>query len=71
MNPCELTVFISSLASALAKNLSNEELQLLSAVFTQLGDSFNTFLIQRENCEPPCTSLPSNQIAGNSNKPVL
>lgn len=47
MNSCNLTVGISALASALAKNLCNEELALLACAFTQLGDTFNTILAQR------------------------
>lgn len=37
MNPCELTVSVTAIANALACRLTERELALLGAVFTQLG----------------------------------
>ncbi|MBC8546526.1 hypothetical protein H8711_06210 [Clostridiaceae bacterium NSJ-31] len=51
MNPCELTVAISALASSIARCLSDDELSLLAAVLTQLGDTLATISVQREICE--------------------
>ena len=51
MNSCELITFISSLACAIAKCCDPDELALLAAVFTQLGDTLTTMVIQREFCE--------------------
>lgn len=42
MNPCELTASVTALANALACRLSNDELSLLGAVLTQLGDTLTT-----------------------------
>lgn len=47
MNLSKLTVWISTLASSIASNLSDEELALLSAVLVQLGDTLNTILTER------------------------
>lgn len=42
MDPCEFNIAVSSLACAIAKGKSNNEIALLSAFFTQLGDSLET-----------------------------
>ena len=48
MNPCELTAVVSTLALVIANNVQNDdELDLLSAIFTQLGDTLATISIQR------------------------
>ncbi|MCL2055026.1 MAG: hypothetical protein FWG90_11425 [Oscillospiraceae bacterium] len=39
MNSCELVTAVSAVACAIAKDLSNEEINLISSVFMQLGDS--------------------------------
>ena len=44
MNPCELTAVVSTLALVIA---NDDELDLLSAIFTQLGDTLATISIQR------------------------
>lgn len=50
MNPCELTASITALANALACRLSEEELNLLGAALTQLGDTLVTIATQRSIC---------------------
>lgn len=42
MNSCELVTLVSSLACLIAKDKTQEELSLLAAIFTQLGDSLAT-----------------------------
>lgn len=51
MNSCGLTIGISVLANALADNLTDNELGLLSTVFSQLGDTLATILAQRVLCD--------------------
>lgn len=51
MNACELTASITAIANSLACNLSSEELDLLSAVFMQLGDTLATISAQRSLCQ--------------------
>lgn len=51
IDACELTVSISALAVSLSKNLSHDELAMLAAITTQLGDTLATILTQRELCE--------------------
>jgi len=51
MNPCELTAAVTAIANALACRLSDDELSLLAAVFTQLGDTLATILVQKELCD--------------------
>lgn len=55
MNGCEINLTVSALACALAEGKSSQELALLSAFFTQLGDALatidlgNTFLRDQNN----------------------
>lgn len=50
MNPCELTVSITAAANTLACHLSDEDLELASAIFSQLGDTLATISVQRSLC---------------------
>lgn len=50
MNPCELTAFVTAIANALANSLNDDELNLLGAVVTQLGDTLLTIAAQRSIC---------------------
>ena len=47
----ELTVTITALANALNKKFTAQELSLLAAIFTQLGDTLATISAQRSLCE--------------------
>ena len=59
MNSYELVTFVSSISCAISKCCSKEELSVLAAVFTQLGDSIATVLINEElNADCSCNSLP-------------
>ena len=49
VNPCELTVWVTAVANALACSLSDDEVALLSAVFVQLGDTLATIAIGDSN----------------------
>ena len=49
-NPCELTAFVTAIANALASRLSDDELNILGAVVTQLGDTLLTIATQRSIC---------------------
>ncbi len=54
MNPCALPVGVSALASAIACHVeSDEELAMIAAVLTQLGDTLDTILAQRVLCARP------------------
>lgn len=49
MNPCELTAFISTLAIVVAEQVpNNDDLSLLAATITQLGDTLATISVQRQ-----------------------
>lgn len=50
MSPFELTTFINTTANAIACNMSDDELNLLSTVFSQLGDTLATISVQRSIC---------------------
>lgn len=51
VNPCELTAAITALANAIACKLNVNELNLLSVVLTQLGDTLATIATQRSIME--------------------
>lgn len=51
LSPEELVVFVSAVSIAIAKDKSNEELNVLSSVFSQIGDSLGTIAAQREIIE--------------------
>ena len=50
MNGCELTASITALANTLACNLTEDELNLLGVVLTQLGDTLLTIATHRSIC---------------------
>ena len=50
MNGCTLTATITALANALACRLSEDELNLLGAVLTQLGDTLLTTATYKSIC---------------------
>ena len=52
MNSCEFVTYISALACAITKNRSADEINLLAAVFTQLGDTLATISVREEICSP-------------------
>lgn len=51
MTPCELTASITAIANILASNLSVNDLELLGAIFNQLGDTLITITTQKSICE--------------------
>ncbi len=52
-DPLTLTTSVNTLAVAIAARLSDEELGLVGAILTQLGDTLETIAAQRERCAPP------------------
>lgn len=50
MNPCELTASVTALANALARRLTEDEVNLLGVVLTQLGDTLLTIGTHRSIC---------------------
>ena len=50
MDPLELTTSITALANAIAAVLSEEELNLLGVVLTQLADTLFTIAAKRSIC---------------------
>ena len=50
MNGCQLTAFVTAAANALAKNATQEQIELMAAVFTQLGDTLATIAVAQSAC---------------------
>jgi len=51
MSPTELVTLITALSITISKDKSDEEINLLSVIFTQLGDTLATIATQRECLE--------------------
>ena len=51
MNSCELTASITAIANALACRLTEDEVNLLGVIFTQLGDTLLTIGTHRSICK--------------------
>jgi len=51
MNSCELVAYITAIACTISKCYSDEEIALMAAAFTQLGDTLTTILAQNEVCK--------------------
>lgn len=58
MNACEITAAITALANAIACRLDDNELDLLGAILTQLGDTLETISAQRALCKNTQGSIP-------------
>lgn len=54
MNSCELTASITAVANAVSCKLSVDELNLLGAVLTQLGDTLVTIASLKTICDNKC-----------------
>jgi len=51
MQSCELVSLITAIACAISKSVSNDELLVLGAAFTQLGDTLTTIAVQNQLCD--------------------
>lgn len=51
LQPYELTAAITAVSNVLGSKLTAQELSLLGAIFTQLGDTLATIAAQRSFCE--------------------
>lgn len=49
MEPCEFVTFISTLACAISKDKTTDEITILAAFFTQLGDTLATIAAVKGN----------------------
>lgn len=56
-DPLALTTSVNILAVAIASRLNDEELSLMAAILTQLGDTLGTIAVQRKQCAPPARRL--------------
>ena len=51
MNSCELVTSITLIACNIAKCYSTEELDLISSIFSLLGETLETIVAQQQLCE--------------------
>ncbi|HEX3023179.1 MAG TPA: DUF6774 domain-containing protein [Lachnospiraceae bacterium] len=51
MQSCEFVTYVTALACAIFNCSSKEELPLIAATLTQLGDTLATMLTQEELCD--------------------
>lgn len=57
LTPCELTASITAFANMFASKFNNDELAVWGAVFTQLGDTLETIVAQRELINKSCKCI--------------
>ena len=50
MSPCELVSLVTAVACSISQCCDEEEVEILAAVFTQLGDTLATINVQRGIC---------------------
>jgi len=50
MRSCELVTLITAVACSITECYSSEELPVIAAIFTQLGDTIGTIIAQEEFC---------------------
>lgn len=67
MSDCSLITAVTGLACAIINNCSDDEIGLLSAVFSQLGDTLATYLTHKELCDSRKTSK-SNKESNSDDK---
>ncbi len=56
MCPNQLTASITAVAAILSEGRTVDQISLMAAVFTQLGDTLDTIAIQKELCEKNSSS---------------
>lgn len=49
-DPLAFTTAVNTLSAVLAQQLNDEELALLAAILTQIGDTLATIAVQRQLC---------------------
>ena len=54
MTPCEITAAVTAVANFISCNFNDTQIDLLGAVFTQLGDTLATISAQRVLCQEVC-----------------
>lgn len=50
LNSCELVTLVSTIACSIAKCYDTDELALIGAIFTQLGDTLAVISLREEQC---------------------
>jgi hypothetical protein len=71
MRSCELAATITAIACTIANNYSDDELAVLAAAFTQLGDTLGTILAQETCFTNAIDSNNKNSADKDSNKDGL
>lgn len=51
MNACQLTTAVTALANSIACGRSTDEINMLGAIFTQLGDTLVTIATHKGICD--------------------
>lgn len=51
MSPCELVSFVTAVACSISNCCDEDEIAVLAAVFTQLGDTLETLSVQKDICQ--------------------
>lgn len=65
--PEELATLVTAAAVSLAQSVTDKELDILAAVFTQLGDTLATIAVQRANISACCEAISDSSSAAREN----
>ena len=65
MDGCELMTLVTAIACGITKCSSEDEINILSVAFSQLGDCLATYLAQKQICE----ERQEKQVAGKQKVP--
>ena len=66
MTGCEIVMFVSALSCSIAENYSLEQIELLAAIFNQLGDSLDTLMV----CMATSSSSSSTSSTSSSDETI-
>ncbi|WOO39215.1 DUF6774 domain-containing protein [Anaerocolumna sp. AGMB13020] len=71
MCPEELAAFAASLAIAISKDKTTDELDLIAVLLSQVSSTLATISIQKSNLEPDSSDNESSAVvAGQQNNPI-
>ena len=66
MNSCEYVIFISIIASGIAKGKTEDEINILSTFFSQLGDTLATIAA----IDSSCSNFDDNKVQTNKSTAI-
>lgn len=66
--PSEIAALVNAISIAVSKGKSVEELNILAAIFIQIGDTLTTISTQTANIQQCCDNLKNNNSPPNASE---